>query len=140
MDLKVLSVILCETVRDEGNGIYSYMNSFSNLAPKSFPALYTKIAFVTVWTGAVGVFTLQTKIVAPDGKPITEQDATVFTLTDPEHRFCHTVNAENVVFPVPGLYAFESRINGELMLSYPFAVTKEIVKVGSGIVPAFSLN
>ena len=72
----------------------------------------------------MGEFTQRTRVIAPEGPKLIEDEKTSFKLNDlrAKHRIVARFN--NLLFRAPGEYSVEVLLNGELKVRYPLIIEK----------------
>jgi hypothetical protein len=120
----LLFSVLCDDVRREDNGKFILIGLFETIGASSFPVRHPALYVVNCWSSGVGLFRQNTRIVSPDNSKLIEDEETQFTLANlkAKHRIIARFN--NIHFQVPGEYAVEVLLDGELKVRYPLIVEK----------------
>ncbi len=120
----LLFSVLCDDVRREDNGKFILIGLFETIGAATFPVRHSKLYVMNCWCSGMGEFTQRTRIIAPDGAKLIEDEKTSFKLNDlrAKHRIVARFN--NLVFRAPGEYSVEVLLNGELKVRYPLIVEK----------------
>ncbi|UCH12327.1 MAG: hypothetical protein JSW18_05815 [Candidatus Omnitrophota bacterium] len=120
----LLFSILCDDVRREDNGKFILIGLFETIGAANFPVRHAKLFVMNCWCSGMGEFTQRTRIIAPDGSKLIEDEKTSFKLNDlrVKHRIVARFN--NTLFRAPGEYSVEVLLNGELKVRYPLIVEK----------------
>ncbi len=111
--------ILCDDVRREHNGKLILLGLFETIGANQFPVSHPTLFVVNRWCNGVGEFKQNTVIRRPDNSVLAEDTITVVKLDDLKAK--HTVIARfnNLRFDIPGEYAIEIRVDGDVKIRYP---------------------
>jgi len=117
--------VLCDDVRREHNGKLIFLGLFETIGASGFPVHHPTLFVVNRWCNGVGEFKQNTVIRHPDNAVLAEDNVTVIKLDDLKAK--HTVIARfnNLRFPVPGEYAIEIRLDGEIKIRYPVVLVSQ---------------
>lgn len=120
----LLFSVLCDDVRREDNGKFILIGLFETIGAAAFPVRHSKLYVMNCWCSGMGEFTQRTRIIAPDGAKLIEDEKTSFKLNDlrAKHRIVARFN--NLLFRAPGEYSVEVLLNGELKVRYPLIIEK----------------
>ncbi len=115
--------ILCDDVRQEGNGKFILIGIFERLGFKEFPGAVPKFCVFNRWCCGEGTYTQQTRIIAPDGVTKLVEGRAVEIKLQNEHATATSVEFfVNLRFPSPGAYWVEVTIDHELKVRHPLLV------------------
>lgn len=120
----LLFSVLCDDVRREDNGKFILIGLFETIGALKFPVHHPKLYVMNCWCSGMGEFTQRTRIMAPDGSKLIEDQQTKFMLNDlrAKHRIVARFN--NMLFKAPGEYSVEVLLNGELKVRYPLVIER----------------
>ena len=118
----LLFSVLCDDVRREDNGKFILIGLFETIGARKFPAIHPTMYIMNCWIGGLGTFRQRSRILGKNGKILAEDKETTFELKDlkAKHRIIARFN--NLKFDMPGEYAVEVLLNGELKLRYPLII------------------
>lgn len=105
--------LLCDDVRQEMGGKFSFMGLFESIFANTFPALHYRFAIVNEWTSGKGDFLSRIRLLAPDQKQILSESETKISLFNESQRHRDISVRFNTQFTVPGTYWVETLIDGE---------------------------
>lgn len=114
------SSLLCDDVRQEGNGKFILIGLFDGLGVPAFPAVFQRVCVVNRWCCGVGEFKQHTRILKPDaGTVLFEGKDIPVQLPDNEANGTCVEFFMNVRFETEGTYWVEVLLDGDLKLRYP---------------------
>lgn len=114
--------ILCDDVRQEGNGKFIFIGAFNTIASPKFPVTHVVLHIANQWCVGEGEFRQQSRIVDPDNRQIVTSPEVKFTLKDYDASHIVISRFHNVQFSIAGKYSVEVLLNGELFRRFPFHV------------------
>jgi hypothetical protein len=115
--------LLCEDVRQEGNGKYIFIGNFDVMWFPQFPNVWGKMVIFNRWGGGVGEFLDEVRLMNPRNELVAGPTKVTVTLANTRASFRCTHNFVNTEFKEPGTYWFEVLLNGDLVRRYPLEVT-----------------
>lgn len=120
----LLFSVLCDDVRREDNGKFILIGLFETIGARKFPAIHPALFIMNCWTSGLGNFRQRSRIVDKSGCLLAEDKEVEFSLRDlkAKHRIIARFN--NLKFDIPGEYAVEILLNGDLKVRYPLLVKK----------------
>lgn len=115
--------VLCDDVRREHNGKLILLGLFETVGAAQFPATHPTLFVINRWCNGVGEFKQNTIVRTPDNTILAEDQITIIRLDDLKAK--HTVIARfnNLRFSIPGEYAVEIKLDGEIKIRYPMVLT-----------------
>lgn len=118
----LLFSVLCDDVRREDNGKFILIGLFETIGARKFPAVHPALFIMNCWTSGLGNFRQRSRIIDRNGLLLAEDRETDFSLQDlkAKHRIIARFN--NLKFDLPGEYAVEVLLNGDLKVRYPLLV------------------
>ena len=122
IDPTLLFSVLCDDVRREENGKFILIGLFESVGAVNFPVRHPALFVMNCWCSGMGDFTQRTRIIAPDGAKLIEDDLTKFTLNDLKSKHRVVARFNNVLFNVAGEYSVEVLLDDELKVRYPLMV------------------
>lgn len=114
--------ILCDDVRQEGNGKFIFIGAFNTIASSRFPIAHLSLHIANQWCVGEGEFRQQSRVVDPDNKAVVISPEVKFTLRDYNTSHIVISKFQNVQFTSPGRYSVEVLLDGELFRRFPFQV------------------
>jgi hypothetical protein len=124
----LLFSVLCDDVRREENGKFLLIGLFETIGAASFPVRHPTLYVMNCWCSGLGSFKQRTRLVAPDNTKLIEDAETEFTLNSLKSKHRIVARFNNIYFQVPGEYAVEVLLNGELKVRYPLLVEESSAK------------
>ena len=117
--------VLCDDVRQEGNGKLILIGLFEAVRAKMFPVNHPMLFIVNRWRNGVGTFREITKLVSANNEKVVEGPEAKFTLasTHTSHTVIHRF--PNTLFQAPGTYWVEVNLDGGLLRRYPIRLVAE---------------
>lgn len=126
----LLYTVLCDDVRQEINGKFMLIGLFETIGIKKFPVYHPALFVVNCWTGGIGKFKQQTRIIMPENIKLAEDEEINFELSNLKSKHRIIARFNNLCFKIPGEYAIEVLLDGELKVRYPLVV--ELIPVNKG--------
>jgi hypothetical protein len=126
----LLFSVLCDDVRREDNGKFILIGLFETIGAVDFPVRHMKLYIMNCWCSGMGEFSQKTRIIAPDGSKISEDEQTTFRLNDLRSKHRIVARFNNLLFSAPGEYSVEVLLDKELKVRYPLVVEKIKPKYG----------
>lgn len=120
----LLFSVLCDDVRRENNGKFMLIGLFETIGAAIFPVRHPTLYVMNCWCSGLGEFTQSTRIIAPDGAKLIEDEKTTFKLEDLRSKHRIVARFNNILFEAPSEYSVEVLLNGELKVRYPLIVEK----------------
>lgn len=120
----LLFSVLCDDVRREDNGKFMLIGLFETIGAAVFPAVHPKLYVMNCWCSGIGKFRQSTRLLKPDNVKLIEDKETEFNLIDLKAKHRIVARFNNLCFDIPGEYAVEVLLNGELKVRYPLIVEK----------------
>lgn len=120
----LLFSVLCDDVRREDNGKFMLIGLFETIGTFNFPAIHPTLFVVNSWCSGFGEFSQKTRIIAPGGKIIAEDNETNFSLKDLKSKHRVIARFNNLKFENEGEYSVEVVLNSNLKVRYPLVVKK----------------
>jgi len=117
--------VLCDDVRQEGNGKLILIGLFEAIRAKVFPVRHATLFVVNRWRNGEGTFREVTKVVTGNNETLREGPEAEFSL--PGTHTSHTVihRFPNIRFESAGTYWVEINLDGELRHRYPIRLVSE---------------
>ncbi len=116
------AALLCEDVRQEINGMQTLVGVITALPFPQLPARLIKLCVWSRWTGGQGVFTQQSRILAPDEETEVGRSEVRFELKDIDGNATNVHYFGGLVFHVQGPHTIEILLDGELQLRFVIPV------------------
>ncbi len=114
--------ILCDDVRQEGNGKFIFLGAFNTIASPQFPVIHQVLHIANQWCVGEGKFRQQSRVVDPDNKALVTSPEITFTLKDYDASHIVISRFHSVQFNSAGKYSVEILLDGELFRRFPFHV------------------
>lgn len=123
--MRVTATLVCENVLQDLEARTTLHNVLPVFRANAFPAeaSFVVVSFVLVEEGDQPG-TLRVAVVDPGGNLIGEATAAIPVTLSPGMQFVQISRFAGIVFPSPGLYRVENKMNGEIV-SLPFGVFEE---------------
>lgn len=118
----LLFSVLCDDIRREDNGKFMLIGLFETIGAKKFPAIHPSLYVMNCWISGLGTFKQRSRLLGKDGKLLAEDKETTFQLKDLKSKHRIIARFNNLKFDMPGEYAVEVLLNGELKVRYPLVV------------------
>ena len=115
--------LLCDDVRQEINGKFILVGLFDGITVQRLPVAMMRMCVVNRWCVGTGVFTQQTRVLAPDGITETLKGKEVQIKLETEEQTATSVEVfVNPQFKQAGTYWIEILLEGQIRMRYPFAI------------------
>lgn len=119
---RLLYTLLCDDVRQELGGKFSLMGLFESIYANAFPAVHPRFAIVNEWSGGMGEFTVNIRLLTPDRENIiSESEAVIKLYSETQHHRDISIRF-NTPFNIPGTYWIETIVDGERVGLTPLSV------------------
>ncbi len=118
----LLFSVLCDDVRREDNGKFILIGLFESIGAVGFPVRHATLFVMNCWCSGIGEFTQKTRIIAPDGVKLIEDEQTSFSLKDLKAKHRVVARFNNILFQSPGEYSVEVLLDNDLKVRYPLIV------------------
>ena len=122
----LLFSVMCDDVRREDNGKFMLIGLFEAIGAKKFPAIHPCLFVMNCWTAGTGDFRQKTRIINKGGALLAEDRETPFHLKDLKTKHKIIARFNNLKFDLPGEYAVEVLLDGDLKIRYPLLIKKYI--------------
>ena len=128
--MEVDLALLADAATIDGSGKLNVLGVFDRLATTSFPTRHGRLSLVLRFAAGLaeaGRHAIQIVLRAPDGKELMRLDGEMQLGVGPSGvstgvRVPHVLNVEGLIFPVPGSYTFDVRVDGEHQVAIPLSV------------------
>lgn len=122
--------LIADAATIDASGKLNILGIFDRLSTGSFPAQHPHMALVlrfVAGTGEIGRHGVAISLKAPDGREVVHIDGEMQLGPGPggragSIRVPHVLRLDRLVFPQPGQYAFDVRVDGEHHVSIPLTV------------------
>jgi hypothetical protein len=121
---RIIYTLLCDDVRQEVGGKFSLMGLFETISAETFPAIHSRFAIVTEWTGGKGEFAVKTRLLTPGQDKVVSESESRFNLVGENQRHRDIAIRLNTPFEIPGTYWVEFLVDGERAGLTPLHVQK----------------
>jgi hypothetical protein len=128
--MEVDLALLADAATLDGSGKLNILGIFDRLGTNSFPTRHPRLSLVLRFSAAaneVGKHEVGIVLTAPDGKEVVRIDGEMNLAMGARGvaggvLVPHILNMDGLVFPVPGRYSFDVRVDGEHHVSIPLTV------------------
>jgi hypothetical protein len=128
--MEVDLALLADAATIDGSGKLNILGIFDRLSTSSFPTRHPRLSLVLRFSAGineVGKHGIGIALKAPDGHEVMRIDGEMNLAAGPRGvtggvLVPHILNMDGLVFPVPGRYAFDVRVDGEHQVSIPLTV------------------
>lgn len=122
--------LLADAATIDGSGKLNILGIFDRLTTSSFPTRHPRLSLVLRFSAGldeVGRHDVQITLRGPEGQEVVRIDGEMNLAPGPTGSggavlVPHVLNMDGLVFPVPGRYAFDVRVDGEHHVSIPLTV------------------
>ena len=122
--------LLADAATIDGSGKLNILGIFDRLTTTSFPTRHPSLSLVLRFSAGideVGRHQVTILLKGPDGKEVVRIDGEMNLAPGPSSAggavlVPHVLNMDGLVFPVPGRYAFDVRVDGEHHVSIALSV------------------
>ena len=128
--MEVDLALIADAATIDSSGKLSILGIFDRIGTSSFPAQHPHMVLVLRFIAAVneaGKHQITIALKDPAGREVVGVDGEMQLGLGPAGggsgiRVLHVLHLDGLVFPVPGLYAFDVRVDGEHHASLPLTV------------------
>jgi hypothetical protein len=127
--MEVDLALLADAATIDGSGKLNILGIFDRLTTSAFPTRHPRLSLVLRFSAGIqelGKHEVGIVLKAPDGKQIVRIDGEMNLSPGPRAGGMvlvpHVLNMDGLVFPVPGRYSFDVRVDGEHHVSIPLSV------------------
>jgi hypothetical protein len=127
--MEVDLALLADAATIDGSGKLNILGIFDRLTTSAFPTRHPRLSLVLRFSAGIqelGKHEVGIVLKAPDGKQIVRIDGEMNLSPGPRAGGVvlvpHVLNMDGLVFPGPGRYAFDVRVDGEHHVSIPLSV------------------
>jgi hypothetical protein len=122
--------LLADAATIDGSGKLNILGIFDRLNTTSFPTRHPRLSMVLRFSAGideVGRHQVGISLKGPDGKEVLRIDGEMNLAPGPSSAggavlVPHVLNMDGLIFPVPGRYAFDVKVDGEHHVSIPLTV------------------
>ena len=121
--------LLADAATIDATGKMNILGVFDRLGVSQFPAQHGRIALVlrlTAGTSEIGRHDMEIRLSDPDGAEVLsvngEMQLGVGGHASEGIRVPHVLNLDRLVFPAPGRYSFDVRVDGQHHVTIPLVV------------------
>jgi len=122
--------LLADAATIDGSGKLNILGIFDRLNTTSFPTRHPRLSMVLRFSAGideVGRHQVGISLKGPDGKEVLRIDGEMNLAPGPSSAggavlVPHVLNMDGLIFPVPGRYAFDVKVDGEHHVSIPLMV------------------
>ena len=125
--------LMADAATVDASGKLNILGVFDRITARNFPAPHERISLVLRFTAGLdeaGEHRLAISLKTPDGSDLIPTIEGVLQLgPGPGHvggeiRFPHILNLNGIVFPAPGQYSFDIRVDDEYLTSIPLYLSQ----------------
>ena len=128
--MEVDLALIADAATIDGSGKLSILGIFDRIGTSLFPARHPRMVLVLRFIAALnetGTHQIAITLKDPAGKDVVGVDGEMQLAPGPAGgaggiRVPHVLHLDGLVFPVPGRYAFDVRVDGEHHVSVPLTV------------------
>ena len=121
--------LLADAATIDATGKMNILGVFDRISVGQFPAQHGRIALVlrlTAGTSEVGTHEMQIRLTDPEGSEVLSLNGEIQLVGGPGVsegvRVPHVLNLDGLVFPGPGRYSFDVKVDGEHHVSISLVV------------------
>lgn len=122
--------LLADAATIDGSGKLNILGIFDRLSTASFPTRHPRLSLVLRFAAGikeVGRHQVAISLKGPDAKEVLRIDGEMNLAPGPSSAggavlVPHVLNMDGLVFPVPGRYAFDVKVDGVHQVSIPLSV------------------
>ena len=119
------SSLICDDVRQEGNGKFMLIGLFDAIQSPGFPLTVPKLCLINRWCSGEGEFVQQVRVLMPDqSTPLISGRPVPVRLSSPEFTATNVEFFMNVTFEETGTYWVEVLLDDDLKIRYPLRVNQ----------------
>jgi hypothetical protein len=128
--MEVDLALLADAATIDGSGKLNILGIFDRLTTSAFPTRHPRLSLVLRFSAGVqevGKHEVAITLKEPDGKQLVRIDGEMNLAPGPSGTggavlVPHILNMDGLIFPAPGRYAFDVRVDGEHHVSIPLTV------------------
>lgn len=128
--MEVDLALLADAATIDGSGKLNILGIFDRLSTTAFPTRHPRLSLVLRFAAGineVGKHAIGISLRAPDGQEVMRIDGEMNLAAGPRGvtggvLVPHILNLDGLVFPVPGRYAFDVRVDGAHEVTIPLTV------------------
>lgn len=128
--MEVDLALLADAATVDASGKLNILGVFDRLGTSAFPTRHPRMSMVLRFSAGiheVGKHEVEIVLRGPDGKELVHIDGEMNLSAGPRSvaggvMVPHILNMDGVVFPAPGRYAFDVRVDGEHHVSIPLTL------------------
>ena len=128
--MEVDLALLADAATIDGSGKLNILGIFDRLGTSSFPTRHPRLSLVLRFSAGVhevGKHEIAIVLRAPDGHEVVRIDGEMNLSAGPRGVTSgvlvpHILNMDGLVFPLPGIYAFDVIVDGEHHVAIPLTV------------------
>lgn len=128
--MEVDLALLADAATIDGSGKLNILGIFDRLTTSSFPTRHPRLSLVLRFSAGlqeVGKHEVGIALKAPDGKQLVRIDGEMNLSPGPSGAggailVPHVLNMDGLIFPAPGRYAFDVKVDGEHHVTIPLTV------------------
>jgi hypothetical protein len=128
--MEVDLALLADAATIDGSGKLNILGIFDRLTTSSFPTRHPRLCLVLRFSAGVqevGKHQVDISLKGPDGKQLVGINGEMNlapgpTLSGGAVLVPHVLNMDGLIFPVPGRYSFDVRVDGEHHVTIPLSV------------------
>jgi len=122
--------LLADAATIDGSGKLNILGIFDRLSTQAFPTRHPRMSLVLRFAAGiqeVGRHQVAISLKGPDGKEVLRIDGEMNLAPGPSSSggavlVPHVLNMDGLVFPAPGRYAFDVKVDGVHQVSIPLTV------------------
>ena len=114
--------LLCEEVRQEGNGNLFLIGVVNVIRLPQLPVVLGRICLFNRWTAGIGQFNESVRLVGPDQTTVVSKGEMKFELRDPAMSATNVMFFGQVKLETAGTYYVEVLVDDVMKLRYPVPV------------------
>lgn len=128
--MEVDLALLADAATIDGSGKLNILGIFDRLTTSAFPTRHPRLSLVLRFSAGVqevGKHEVAITLKGPEGKQLVRIDGEMNLAPGPSGTggavlVPHILNMDGLIFPAPGRYAFDVRVDGEHHVSIPLTV------------------
>ena len=128
--MEVDLALLADAATIDSSGKLNILGVFDRLSTASFPTRHPHLSLILRFAAGLdeaGRHGIEIRLNAPDGSEVMRIDGEMQLGVSPSGvsaglRVPHVLNVDGLIFPVPGQYSFDVRVDGVHHVSIPLAV------------------
>lgn len=123
--------LLADAATIDATGKLNILGVFDRLSGRGFPLQHGRVTLILRFAAGLqeaGTHRAEIRLLSPDGKELLRLNGEMQLDPGPAAtggmiRVPHVINLDGLVFPQPGQYSFEIRVDGEHHVSIPLTVS-----------------